>query len=489
MWHGKGQQQMTPRAANGRMNSGFNAVPAFGAVHGFGGANAAAKRPQTPRPQITQRATAMPVKREADGFIRPGNSQAGPAAKRAKGADGYAIVQNASASLATGEVRFSTAEGAAAALELSGTVLEEHTIGVCIDERSKDRTKVVVSGLPQNLDKELLKAFFSSAGEVAFAGIKNAGGTPCVGQVRFETAEEAQAAMALSGSVIEGHEIAIKVHSGSKDFTKLQIFNLPASMEWQELKDFFTTKAGINPVFADVSSASGGSISAEVRYDDPVHAQAALTDLNGSVLGGGTISIQIDEKSQDGTKLMVNGIPPGIEWQELKDHFGQVGPVAFVQTSDKGKGKGGKGAPFGGKGAGAMMPNMMMNPWMMQMMQYWGAPWMAAGGAMPGGAMPAAQMGGCAAGAGKGRANAMSGGAGMGGGTGEVRFDFPMHAQLAANMLNGSTLGGATISVGLDQSSQDGSKVWISGLPATVQWQELKDHMAQCGQVAFAKIK
>merc|ERR1711862_105161 len=83
--------------------------------------------------------------------------------------------------------------------------------------------------------------------------------------------------------------------------------------------------------------------------------------------------------SQDGTKLMVKGFTPGTQWQELKDHFGQVGPVAFAavhQTPSQnfwqspmlgmmaamGKGGGKKG---GKKGCFGVDPMQMMSMLMM----------------------------------------------------------------------------------------------------------------------------
>merc|ERR550532_162820 len=37
-------------------------------------------------------------------------------------------------------------------------------------------------------------------------------------------------------------------------------------------------------------------------------------------------------------------------------------------------------------------------------------------------------------------------------------------------------------------SSHDGTKLVVYGLPVGVQWQQLKDHFAQCGLVNFANL-
>jgi len=395
-----------------------------------------------------------------------------PVAKRIRPTQQASSGGGAVGDVTTGEVRFNTAEAAQEALMLNGTDLGGGIIAVQLDERSKDGTKVHVSGVPSSLDWGSLKTHFASCGKVEYANVKKVTGTPCVGQARFETPEEAQTALTLSGTVLGGHEIAMKLHSGSKDGTKVQIFNLPSNIEWQELKEFFM-KAGLTPVFADISSSSGGSISAEVRYDFAENAATAIKELNGSILGGGQISIQADSRSQDGSKLFVTGIPPGIEWQELKDHFGTVGSVAFVKTSDQVKG-GGKGFK-GDAGKGMMMQQGMHpmmgganygNPFMQMMWQRMQQQTMWKGG---GG-------GGC-------------GGGSRDGMTGEVRFDVAGHAQMAVNMLNGSKLKGGLLHVGVDLQSHDGSKLWVAGIAPGTTWQELKDHFSWVGQVAYASVK
>jgi len=245
----------------------------------------------------------------------------------------------------------------------------------------------------------------------------------------------------------------------------------------------------------------------EVRYDDASLAQVAVASFNGSMLGGAEIEVKLDMNSQDGSKVVVKGIPPGLDWQELKDHFGTIGRVAFCDVKGgKGKGKGGKGGfggggggfggcfgggfgggcggGFGGFGGGGGKGNVLaalgqllggMN--MNQSMQGCGK----AGGKALGGCGKAQQFGG-----------GMMGGFGKGGGKsgiGEVRYDMPMLAQLAVPMLNGSTLNGGRITVTLDHASKDGSKLKVTGIRPGTGWQDLKDHFAAIGQVAFADIK
>jgi len=71
---------------------------------------------------------------------------------------------------------------------------------------------------------------------------------------------------------------------------------------------------------------------------------------------------------------------------------------------------------------------------------------------------------------------------------GEVRFADMMSAQ-GALALTGTDLGGSAITVVPDPRSTDGTKVTVTGFGPQVMWQELKDHMKQCGAVVFADVK
>merc|ERR1712113_1364852 len=133
--------------------------------------------------------------------------------------------------------------------------------------------------------------------------------------------------------------------------------------------------------------------------------------MSGSELAGYTVTITLDERSKDQTKVHVRGLPGNMHWSTLKQAFGECG---------KGKGN--------GKAASA-------------------------------------------------------------GGSGEVRFDTPMSAQNALMHLNGSILNGTVIQIGLDERSQDGTKLCVNNLAAGTSWQDLKDHFGQAGQVAFAQVR
>lgn len=524
MWNPYGQ--MLASGAMGAGGFGATNAGAWGAMAGAIGK----PQPAAVVPKPTANAQKMP-------FM---NQPVAVAAKRARNSVNMSTGELPAPESFSGELRFSDAMSAHKAVALSGTDVGGQHIVVELDARSKDGTKVMVKGLPPTVTKEDLREFFGTCGHVAFATVKI--GKPAVGQVRFQTAEQAQMALGLSGSIIDGYQIQVHVHAGSKDGTKLAVFNLPPDFEWQDLKDHFS-KMGTTPNFAE-TSASKGTQTAEVRYAKMEEAQMAAQTLHQSWLGGGQLNVKADEASLDGCKLVVSDVPPGVEWQELKDHFMQVGTVAFAGITDKGlkagggqkQGKGG----FGGAGmnqfaggmnqlaGGGLMGELMVEPsglivappagmgngmccgggMAMGCGGFGGAKGGCKGGCGFGGGCCAGAKGGCGLGggcggkgggcgfgggcgaAGKGGCGSGGGGGkGSGSGIGEVRFDNPMSAQAAVQGLDGSMIAGQSITVARDMSSQDGTKVLVSGCGPGVSWQELKDHFAQAGKVCFAAMK
>lgn len=197
---------------------------------------------------------------------------------------------------------------------------------------------------------------------VEIDGVKVDTNRTCCADLRFYSFEDAAKAMFdLHGSTFEANgfeptQIAIVSNDASKDNTKLVVHGLPHGIEWQELKDYFKRIGRIAYVAVRPSvvkeptlTLSPGSLMGEVRYDRREHAQRALELLDGSILAGSKIALTLDTSSKDGTKLFVSGIPLGIEWQELKDHFSPIGTVGYAGIKGDGKG-GGKGlGKLGGK--------------------------------------------------------------------------------------------------------------------------------------------
>merc|ERR1740129_1845208 len=149
----------------------------------------------------------------------------------------------------------------------------------------------MASLVPSTAGWQDLKDHLKQCGSVSFCNIKKNAGVPGAGEVRFESAEQAQAALSMSGTFLGEYMIDIRLHPGSKDGTKLAISNLPPGFEWQELKDFFAT-AGLRPSFCNTTSG-GTENTAEVRFGSPELAQTAVQLLNGSVVGGGVLNIEL----------------------------------------------------------------------------------------------------------------------------------------------------------------------------------------------------
>jgi len=253
-----------------------------------------------------------------------------------------------------------------AVIELSGSTMNDLPIQVELDPKSKDGTRILVTGVPSEAEWQELKDHFGTVGKVAFADVRGDSSATVTGIVRYETSELAsQAVQTFNGTQMDGATIEVKMHPGT-DESKLQILGMPPGTEWQELKDHFGSVGKV--LFAQTLNPATAGVGT-VRYDDPAHATEAFETLNGSELGGSTITLEMDEKSQDSTRLIVRGIPAGIEWQELKDHFKAIGTVAFCDVKGKGKGKGGKGGGKGGNDPNMVqIPAQMMQMFMMQMM-------------------------------------------------------------------------------------------------------------------------
>merc|ERR1719203_2211698 len=79
-------------------------------------------------------------------------------------------------------------------------------------------------------------------------------------------------------------------------------------------------------------AAGGAGTRGEVRFETQMNAMAAIQGLNGSDLGGQQITVVADQNSQDGTKIIVTGLAPGVGWQDLKDHFAIAGKVCFANV-------------------------------------------------------------------------------------------------------------------------------------------------------------
>jgi len=428
------------------------------------------------------------------GKSKRAGSEMMPDKKRSKGGDGVP-----GGPLQRAEVRYDDAATAQKAVaQLNGECINDTPVEVELDPMSKDGTRVKVGNIPSEAGWQEVKDLFNTVGRVAFADMKGTGKggssgnnsnsrLPVNGIVRYETHDlAAQAIESMNGTQMGTHTIEVKMHGGTTDKTKIQIFGMPPGTEWQELKDHF---GQIGKVAFSETLSNGVENQGVVRYDDPIHAEQAAKVLNGSKLGGTPICVELDRMSRDLSRLIVHGIPAGIEWQELKDHFNPIGKVAFCEVKGAGKGKGSKGDM---KGGGKMMGGCM-NP-MMEMMF---SQWMSGGKGM--------NMMGMGKGFGKGKGFGGGGccyqGGGCGGGfqpyggmkggptSGSISYSNPMHAQFAIAMLNHSTLKNSPLNVDWDWQADDGNTLWVGNLASGTTWQDLKDHFSSIGMVTFANVK
>ncbi|CAE8616326.1 unnamed protein product [Polarella glacialis] len=393
---------------------------------------------------------------------------------------------------------------------MHGTTLNGSVIRVNLDLTSHDGSKLVVTGLARGTAWQDLKDAFSPYGTVLFAGLAGkgkgkggskgggkGGGPTSTGEVRFETMEEAESALeALDNGMLQGSRITLTSDPNSKDGTKLFVSGIPSGTEWQELKDFCQQAGRV--AYANVGGKGGGkgggrgtspgrppaggsyreapsrsapgafpvapgypygppppvmTCQGEVRFSSLEDAQQATARLSGSVLGGSQIWVQPDNSSQDGTRLIVHNIVPGLAWQELKDHFSSIGTVAFAQVKQ---------------------------PLPLVYAPAYAAPHPAYGAyaAPPGyGAYPAYPAYGAPPVAGPAK------------GVGEVRYSSPDSAKTALRRLDGGIVRGTRVTVKADNTSKDGTKILVMGLPGGCSWQELKDFMQDAGAVAFCKVE
>eukprot|EP00811_Abedinium_folium_P026822 NODE_3994_length_1951_cov_8.578399.p1 GENE.NODE_3994_length_1951_cov_8.578399~~NODE_3994_length_1951_cov_8.578399.p1 ORF type:complete len:344 (-),score=98.92 NODE_3994_length_1951_cov_8.578399:446-1477(-) len=332
-----------------------------------------------------------------------------------------------------------------------------------------------------------------------------------MGEVRYDSVADARnAARVLNGVELrKGFPLSIQMDQRSKDGTKLIIQGIPGGIEWQEMKDHFAQIGVV--AFAEVIGAKGkgkgkgktgcvgGSVGGcppsmqatprvgEVRFSNLSHVTEAVERLDGGLLNGVPIRVQVDMTSKDRSKLIVTGLPPGVQWQELKDYFNCIGPVAFANIL----------APLAADDPGSMAswpsPNMAGRTWPGQvgMNMPWFTPTAAAtglGGFTP---MHAGGGGGGGCGAGGCRGVPMKRGRGDGGTpVGEVRFHDTEAAERAIFVFNGNEArSGSILEVERSPFSHDGKIVIVRNLPVGFKWQELKDLFSQVGHIAFAEVR
>lgn len=179
-------------------------------------------------------------------------------------------------------------------------------------------------------------------------------------EVRMQDAESAIAAWELHGSVFAGSKLSVIHHPSTDDGLKLLVSGLMRGADWKELKAHFKQAGEVAFVKISDQGTPGpqkgqdrdgaaitpgpqrrqdrdGAAIGEIRFTDKTSVDLAL-GLYGSVCNGVELQVELDAKSTDGTKVRVLGLPAGFSSKLLKQHFEEVGEVAFCKVNDLKKG-------------------------------------------------------------------------------------------------------------------------------------------------------
>eukprot|EP00747_Dinoflagellata_sp_TGD_P218809 gnl/TRDRNA2_/TRDRNA2_91014_c0_seq1.p1 gnl/TRDRNA2_/TRDRNA2_91014_c0~~gnl/TRDRNA2_/TRDRNA2_91014_c0_seq1.p1 ORF type:complete len:483 (+),score=85.23 gnl/TRDRNA2_/TRDRNA2_91014_c0_seq1:46-1449(+) len=122
--------------------------------------------------------------------------------------------------------------------------------------------------------------------------------------------------------------------------------NLAFSTTWQDLKDHFKPvgKVVYSDVMKDYDGRSKGC--GIVEFETPEDASHAISSMQDSVLGGRPINVREDREDRDlkpsrqsdsygvkvGRRCYVGNLDFKTNWQDLKDHFKQIGHVAYADV-------------------------------------------------------------------------------------------------------------------------------------------------------------
>merc|ERR1712032_886927 len=116
--------------------------------------------------------------------------------------------------------------------------------------------------------------------------------------------------------------VDIALDAASQDASKVTVSNLPEGTQWQDLKDFLSQVGEV--AFAGILGPG------EVRFERAEDCQTAIAQFDGGSVEGAVMRVRMDPASQDSSKLIVEGLPANIKWQELKDMFSRIGSVAYA---------------------------------------------------------------------------------------------------------------------------------------------------------------
>lgn len=241
-------------------------------------------------------------------------------------------------------------------------------------------------------------------------------------------------------------------------------------------------------------SSGGRDGTGEVRFDDARCARLAVKQLDGGMLLGAPLHVQLSPHSTDHAKVLVSNLNPGIEWQDLKDHFSSVGTVAFAEV----RGSRRAGPPAAGEVRYATAEAARTAMLALQGSSLDGSEPLRISLDPSSKDCTKLLVSGLPSGtdwrdlkhhfASSGVPVEYAGVHAVGAMYGEVRYESAADAQVALQRLNGTELGGTRVFVQLDAYARDGSRLFVTGLSTSTGWQDLKDHFAVIGRVAFAGV-
>lgn len=146
--------------------------------------------------------------------------------------------------------------------------------------------------------------------------------------LQFSTNEDAKLAVAdLNGKPFQGRKLWVTLDDVDASLTKVNVQGVQPSCSLEEVQDHFHRVGNVIDVrvYRDVMFAL-------VRFEDPDAAWQAKMKLDGSVLRGKKLRVEIDCSDDYLTKILVHGISPRVDWLDLTNHFSRVGKVerAFI---------------------------------------------------------------------------------------------------------------------------------------------------------------
>lgn len=439
-----------------------------------------------------------------------------------------------------GEVRFRAAEAAQRAVQhLNQSLYLDKQISVALDPMSPDGTKVVVTNMPAGIAWQELKDHFGQVGEVHYANIgrtadigggKGFGlaehGKPCVGEVRYNTREEATQAMHFfDGQLFKGVQIRVKPDLSSSRQTKILVFNTPVGTDWTELKAHFESAGQV--LFAGIDCAvnkgkgkgkdKGMPFDAGGYYDPGTemlmqpNAHAPVTsqwdvkphDIHGQVganaMGAVVASDPTGVVQNQPVVCEVRFIDAAHAMQAITllngSRIGGAQTISVVQ--DRSCRDGSRVLVFGAEGT--PLPTVKEHFDQAGQVSYCG--WKGAG---KGKGIVSHDARGQAAGLYQDAGGTLAmptsfrddqswastpGGQQAAPLVGEVRFEHSGQAHQACTLLSGSVMGGATITVVPDGGCKDGSRVLVLNVPDGFSRHAMKDFFEQVGNVQFAGWK